>query len=222
MNYVEHKLTIDFVSGDVQVEGNDDEYVLIQQLNFSHRLFITLKSDEVPYEPCEDGEAVVVQFAYRKPNGVLSDCAAEVNENVIVVDVPQTALDIPGVVFCEVRFVAEGGSVVSTPLFRLRVGGAIYDEDRQEELVPEPSIYDQILASEAERVAAEEARREEFNEMLEQIEGLVNLDYNSLGSKPSINGVELMGDLSSEDLGLIGEISNEEILQIWNSTMTHD
>ena len=44
-------------------------------------------------------------------------------------------------------------------------------------------------------------------------------DYEPLKNKPRINGVELIGNKSSEDLDLLGEMSefsNAEILKIWN------
>ena len=44
-------------------------------------------------------------------------------------------------------------------------------------------------------------------------------DYNTLRNKPLINGVELQGNKTAEDLMLIGEISNSEILSIWNTVM---
>ena len=47
-----------------------------------------------------------------------------------------------------------------------------------------------------------------------------NTDYKVLRNKPSINGVELEGNKTAEELMLIGEISNAEILDIWNTVMT--
>lgn len=48
----------------------------------------------------------------------------------------------------------------------------------------------------------------------------IDPNYNDLRNKPSINGVELLGNKTSEDLMLIGEISNAEILTIWNTVMS--
>ena len=44
-------------------------------------------------------------------------------------------------------------------------------------------------------------------------------NYERLSHLPSINGVELIGNKTSEELALIGEIENEEILNIWNMVM---
>ncbi len=50
--------------------------------------------------------------------------------------------------------------------------------------------------------------------------GSIQRDYNALLNHPSINGVELLGGRTIEELMLIGEISNAEILDIWNTVMT--
>lgn len=45
-------------------------------------------------------------------------------------------------------------------------------------------------------------------------------DYENLINLPRINGHQLIGDKSAEDLQLLGEIGNTEILLIWNTVMT--
>lgn len=44
-------------------------------------------------------------------------------------------------------------------------------------------------------------------------------DYEILRNHPRINGVELIGDKTGEELGLLDEIENTEILAIWNTVM---
>ena len=44
-------------------------------------------------------------------------------------------------------------------------------------------------------------------------------DYEILRNHPHINGVELIGDKTGEELGLLDEIENTEILAIWNTVM---
>ena len=56
----------------------------------------------------------------------------------------------------------------------------------------------------------------DYDDSSESAEG----DYEKLINLPCINGHQLIGDKSAEDLQLFGEIENTEILQIWNTVMT--
>lgn len=47
-------------------------------------------------------------------------------------------------------------------------------------------------------------------------------DYDDLDNLPSVNGVTVKGDMTSEDLGLqelMSEISTTEIIETWNKIM---
>jgi len=54
----------------------------------------------------------------------------------------------------------------------------------------------------------------EVQEVMEGAGGTI--DYEKLNNKPSVNGVELSGDKSLEDLG-ISPLSDSEIMEIINS-----
>lgn len=151
MDYVEHYLTIDLLRERVQ------DVLHIREESVGHRLHVRLCEGMTPYVLPEAGEGLV-QFVYEK-NGTKSDTGMAVAENEAVCVIPRAALDAVGDVDCEVRvYTTAAGTWTTTAKFTLDVQRVIYDPAAQQELVSDPTVYEQIVSSEAARVAAEALR----------------------------------------------------------------
>lgn len=153
MQAIQHYLTIDLL------RQSYDQKIYIHNGAVGHRLTVILtqggKVIDLP-----DAEHGIVQLVYQKPDGTKSDVEMTVTGKAASVMIPRAATDSVGEVDCEVRVYTTNaeGTWTTTPRFTLDVENVIYDEDAQQEIESEPTVYESILSSEASRVLTENGR----------------------------------------------------------------
>lgn len=154
MQYIDHYLTIDMLRERVP------DTIWVRAAGIGHRLHVKLTAG--PETVLLPGETEgLVQFVYQKPGGEKSDVAMTVNEFRASVVIPRAAVDTVGIVTCEIRvYDSTAGTWWTSPEFTLTVQSVVYDEDAQQQIESDPTVYESILGSEATRVANEEARED--------------------------------------------------------------
>lgn len=152
MQYIDHYLTIDMLRERVP------DTIWIRAAGIGNRLHVKLSAGPETVELPGETEGLV-QFVYQKPGGEKSDVAMTVNEFRASVVIPRAAVDTVGVVTCEIRvYDSTAGTWWTSPQFTITVQDAVYDENAQQQIVSDPTVYESILGTEATRVANEEAR----------------------------------------------------------------
>ena len=210
-----HPILIDLQS--FHTSGNVD----IPERDVGHRIRATIMRRNELYVLPGNGESY--QFCFERPDGRKSSVYAALVDGCLEAPIPLEITEISGCHKCEFFMQTDDGKWITTPQFTVHVHKVIYDRETQEEIVAKNTALEEILASENQRIenenrriAAEEDREQRFAEMTASV-GIGS--YETLQNKPMINGHTLSGDKTSEDLQLIGEISNEKILLIWNTIM---
>ena len=191
MQEIQHYMSIDMlretVSGTIYVRNS----------SVGHRLTAALTQSGKVLDLPGANEGVV-QFVYQKPGGAKSDAQMTVNGRSASLLIPRAALDENGVVECEIRVYQTGGAGTwtTTPKFTMTVDNVIYDASAQQTIVSDPTVYEQIVASEAARVAAEEERQAGYATMYTkaQTDALLagkqdNLTFDPRPTKYSLNPV---------------------------------
>lgn len=159
---VRHYVTIDVLS------ERSNRVIYVRNADVGHEMHITVRagSRQITLPTASEG---IVQFAYEKPDGNKRDVAAPVSMNEAVFLLPRDAVDTDGDVQCELRIYpnvpagsdeAPAGTWYTTPKFILTVIGSVYDADTQEEIEDDPTVYEQIVASETDRRNNEQDRQQ--------------------------------------------------------------
>lgn len=158
MNAVTHYMTIDLLRETV------DGTVFIRNASIGHRLSVRLTAGSRVLTLPEATEGIV-QLVYKLPDGTKSDVQMTADYGDAWVMIPRAMLSMTGVVDCEVRvYLEELGTWTTSPQFTVTVQDVIYDEDAQEEIVSDPTVYESIVSSEAERRENEETRKDNEEE----------------------------------------------------------
>jgi len=153
MNAVTHYMTIDLLRETV------DGTVFIRNAGIGHRMCVRLTAGSRVLTLPEDDEGIV-QLVYKLPDGTKSDVQMTADYGDAWVMIPRAMLSMTGVVDCEVRvYLEELGTWTTSPQFTVTVQDVIYDEDAQEEIVSDPTVYETILASETTRGNNETTRQ---------------------------------------------------------------
>lgn len=171
-----------------------------------------------------------VRLAFLTPAGrrFLTDAVPFSGESAAY-PLPAFLLDAPGVLYAQMVAEDENLHIRKSDVFAFEVeksidaaasaeGGEVYSLKRIFSRIEELSSE---LGTFAKKTEVPTKVSDLFNDADYASKSYVDAlgDYENLTHLPRINGVALLGDKSAEDLFLIGEISNEEILQIWNTVM---
>ena len=149
MQTVRHYLNLDVLQERVI------DTIFIRAGSIGHELHVSLRRGSRMMLLPVTGEGLV-QFVWQTPSGVKSDTACTVTENEAVCMIPRAAVEAPGTVSCELRVYStvEGTWDVS-PKWTITVQDVIYDEDAQQQIVSDPTVYEQIVAALAAGIVTE-------------------------------------------------------------------
>lgn len=139
MNVVPHSVTLDLFRGDSQQE------IVVRQRDSVHRLYITLRAGTEQYRIRDDVTAV---FVWNEADSSAdNDVPGTITENTVVIDVPTTATDTPGIVECELRLYGTGGNRIAAPRFTLYVYDRLLNHQEEDSETDYPTAYERIMAS---------------------------------------------------------------------------
>ena len=126
-----------------QVEGGID----IRERNVIHTVTAMLVFNGTPVVPEETATAA---FVFQKPDGTKSSYQATLDHGIVKAPLTLAVVDQPGDVKCQFEVYDNGVKQFSTPIFRLLIGEDLYDQEAMEEIVSDPTVYEQIVGSFAE------------------------------------------------------------------------
>ena len=126
-----------------QVEGGID----IRERNVIHTVTAMLVFNGTPVVPEETATAA---FVFQKPDGTKSSYQAVLDHGIVKAPLTLAVVDQPGDVKCQFEVYDNGVKQFSTPIFRLLIGEDLYDQEALEEIVSDPTVYEQIVGSFAE------------------------------------------------------------------------
>ncbi|MGN1480302.1 hypothetical protein [Porcipelethomonas sp.] len=169
-------------------------------------------------------EAENYRLRFKLPNGTIYD--ADITDKVY--KVPGSLLAVSGCILCQWLACASADKsvysiVAKSNVFKLTVGESIDDKC----ISPVPTYEDAVAALDKMMLAQAHppvisddgnwliwnVEQEEYIDT--DIKAMGYDDYNALSNKPHINGVELIGDKSNDEIGITC-LSNEEIESILN------
>ena len=123
-----------------QVEGGID----IRERNVIHTITAMLVFNGSPVVPEETATAA---FVFQKPDGTKSSYMAVLENGIVKAPLTLGVVDQHGEVKCQFEVYDNGVKQFSTPVFRLLIGEDLYDEEAMEEIVSDPTVYEQIVGS---------------------------------------------------------------------------
>lgn len=149
MNYSDYRFALD-ITNTLQAQVS----VPATFGDSARRLYISLNEGRKPYAISNGCRAV---FVAKKPDGtsIFNDCIIEGNKT-IVYEFSSNTTSAQGVVDCEIRLYGADGKLITSPQFIIVVDKRVL---RDEEIMlseSEHTTLDNIIASEAERVATYE------------------------------------------------------------------
>ena len=160
MDAIKHYIHVDLLTGRVSGALN------VQQLNAGHTLYLSMSRGAEPV-PVPTGTSI--ELVYELPDGTKSSAGMTPNGANAYVTIPRAAVTQAGDVECEVRvYDAETGTFVSTPVFTMHVGKAVYSADDMEETTADLTAYEEILAFYALVGSLEEATNTEITAAFEE------------------------------------------------------
>ncbi|CAJ0610693.1 unnamed protein product [Cylicocyclus nassatus] len=93
---------------------------------------------------------IAAQFVFRLPDGTVSDREATIVDNRITIDIPRQATSQLGIVECECKIYAVDEEkqirVLTSARFNLYISDVILDEDTQNRITDEPTMYEKAIA----------------------------------------------------------------------------
>ena len=155
MNYSDYRFTLD-ITNTVQAQVS----VPVTLGDTGRRLYIGLTERGKPYTVVDGCRAV---FVAKKPDGtsIFNDCIIEANKT-IVYEFSSNTASAQGVVDCEIRLYGIDGKLITSPQFIIVVDKRVLRDEEITLSESEHTTLDNIILSEAERIAAEKAREEKF------------------------------------------------------------
>ena len=124
--------------------------IRIRNRDYSHTIHITFSSDSDVYKFHTEQYGIAAQFVFRLPDGTISDRECSIVDNRIIIDVPRQATSQLGIVECECKIYAvdenEEIRVLTSARFNIYISDVILDEDTQNRITDDPTMYEKAIA----------------------------------------------------------------------------
>ncbi len=123
--------------------------VEVREHNVLHRLIIPLTFLQAPIILPEQYTVTAV-FELPEGDKISYVDGVTVVDGCAVIPLHLSVVAAAGLATCQAEIYAEGAKQFSTPKIRINVGEDLYDEETMEEIVSDPTVYEQIVGSFAE------------------------------------------------------------------------